>query len=138
LRDERFVVGVVGVGRIDAKEPKAPRQRAEVHVKHESRLGQRLRSAHNVDPYPVAVRGTVPRLGRPAVDDQGANLGQRHPERLHDVPERGEAIARQRDRPLPVRRPQEEAQLGGDVELSSCGVHPSSMRCVPRGGAVAV
>ena len=49
LLDQGVVVAVVGVGGVDPGQPESAGQRAQVHVEHEPRRGQRLRPPHGSD-----------------------------------------------------------------------------------------
>jgi hypothetical protein len=80
LRDQRVVVSVVGIGAVEADQAQAPRHRAEMYVQDEPGRGQALRAGDGQHLNEVAAHGPVRGRGRLAVDEQAADLRQRHAE----------------------------------------------------------
>ena len=108
-------------------------QGAEVHVEHEPQRIQRqpLRPGRRADLHHVALGGPVGRGDRAAAHDQGAHLGQRHAERLDQVPERRRPVARNPHARLPVARCEKEPEVLVIAQADSGLAHPLSIapRC---------
>jgi hypothetical protein len=138
LLDEGVVVAVVSVGGVDAEQPQPAGERAQVHVQQEPCLGERLRPGYRGDGHPLAASEPVPGRQGPRAPGRTihaqrahakrADLGQRHPERLHHMPQRRRPVAGHPHPPGAVPRRQEHPQFRREPQLRIVDRHPPSMQ----------
>ena len=100
---------------------------AQMDVEDEPGRRYRLRPGHRSNLHHIPAARPVPGCDRAAVDHQAAHLGEWHSQRLHDMTQRGDAVAGNLDCPATVRRLEEQPQLSRDTHQRLWPAHPSSM-----------
>lgn len=134
---ERFIRVIAGVERIEAEEPKPPRELSQMHVRDKTRAPQGARPQavqrpdiealeHRVHRNSLAPLKVVREAHGASVDQDQVHFGVRDSERLDDVFHRRRALEDMNECAPATRRWQEVVQLLVETEFSRVLHVPSS------------